>query len=82
MTFKYLDADQMRIACTGLTGRIMAGVPDKEARAFVGVVKDVTSDCLKAVVDHVLREDTNCLVVTANGKPAYEIVVRRIGETN
>lgn len=82
MNFKYIDADKARIATAALTGRIHLGVPDKEGLAFVGVTKDVTSDCIKAVIDKAMRDDANgMLVVTTNGVPEYEVVVRKIGVT-
>jgi len=81
VAFKYIDADKARIATAALSGRIFLGVPDKDGRSFIGVTKDVTSDCLKAVVDKVMREDTSMLVVTENGAPAYEITVKKIGAT-
>jgi len=81
MAFKYIDADKARIATAALTGRIFLGVPDPAGNRFVGVTKDVTSDCLKAVVDKVVLEDTSMLVVTENGAPAYEITVKKIGAT-
>lgn len=79
MSFKYIDADKARLACAALSGRIYLGVPDPAGKQFIGVTKDVTSDCLKAVVDKVLMEGTNVLVVTANGVPTHEIEVRKIG---
>lgn len=40
-----------RIACTSITGRIMAGRVNKAGDSFVGEKKDVTSDVLKAIID-------------------------------
>ena len=79
MAFKYIDADKARIATTALSGRIYLGVPDPAGQKFIGVTKDVTSDCIKAVIDKVQREETSVLVVTENGVPTHEIEVRKIG---
>lgn len=79
MAFKYIDANKARIATAALTGRIFLGTPDPKGQQFIGVTKDVTSDCIKAVIDKVQREETSVLVVTENGVPTHEIEVRKIG---
>lgn len=66
----------IRIACTALMKRINAGRVNKEGTAFVGEPKDVTSDCLKAVIDFV--EPGKTVTVNENGQPAYEITVRKL----
>lgn len=66
----------IRIACAALSQRIFAGTPNKAGTAFVGKRTDVTSDCLKAVIEKV---GDNCAVtVDVDGSPAYEITVRRL----
>jgi len=80
VSFKYIDADKMRVATAG-DGKIYAGVPDKDKRTFVGVIRDVTSDCLKAVADKLEREQGGTFVICANGVPTHEITVRRLGTT-
>jgi len=82
VAFKYIDADKARIATAALSGRIYLGVPDPAGKSFIGVTKDVTSDCVKAVIDKVQREDSGgVLVITENGVPTHEIAVRKIGTT-
>lgn len=56
----------MRIACTGLAGRIMSGRVNKAGDAFIGSPKDVTSDVLKAVIDKLEHHGGN-FEVTCNG---------------
>lgn len=65
----------IRIACTALAKRIVVGTVSKDGLSFTGEPKDVTSDCLKAVIDFVGDAPA---VVTENGKPAYEITVKKL----
>lgn len=67
---------QARIACTALGHRIKLGVPSKEGCSFTGTPRDVTSDCLKAVIEYV--GDDHAITVNVDGVPAYEITVRKI----
>lgn len=64
----------IRVACTALLKRIKAGRPNKAGNSFIGGGDDVTSDCIKAIIEFVgvggIHE------VTVNGKPMYEIEVR------
>jgi hypothetical protein len=64
------------IACTALGGRILSGRVAKDGWSFVGSPKDVTSECLKAVIEKVGvgKVDT----VAVGGVPTYEIEVRLI----
>lgn len=78
MGLKIINIDGLRIATAALSGRIYAGIPDASNRSFKGATKDVTSDVLKAIVDKAAAEGTQCLLVTVNGAPQYEIVVRRL----
>jgi hypothetical protein len=64
----------IRIACTALTKRIKAGRVTKDGMDFSGEPSDVTSDCIKAIIEYVGTD--RCHVVTVDGKPAYEIEVR------
>jgi hypothetical protein len=66
----------IRVACTALLKRIMAGHPNKDGIALKGGGQDVTSDCLKAIIEFV--EPGKIVVVNENGTPAYEIEVRKI----
>lgn len=68
----------IRIACTAITKRINAGRLNKAGDSFVGDPKDVTGECLKAVIDFVGVGQSS--VVTENGVPKYEIEVRLISE--
>lgn len=67
----------IRVALTAMTGRIMAGKVNKDGTAFVGEKIDVTSDCLKAVIEMIGVGKTH--TVTVDGKPLYEISVRKPG---
>lgn len=66
----------IRIACTAIGKRINAGRINNAGTAFVGEPVDVTSDCLKAVIDKIGVGNTERL--TINGVPTYEITVRAI----
>lgn len=66
----------IRIACTALAKRINAGKVNKAGNAFTGNPQDVTSDCLKAIIDFV--EPGNVVTVNENGAPTYQIEVRKI----
>jgi hypothetical protein len=68
----------IRVACTALLKRIKAGHPDKDGHSFRGGGVDVTSDCLKAVIEFV--EVGHVVTVEVNGKPTYEIEVRYVKE--
>jgi hypothetical protein len=58
-----------RIATTAITKRIQAGRVNKAGDSFVGMPKDVTSDVLKAIYDHVGHGNT--VTVTENGVEAF-----------
>lgn len=66
----------IRIACTALVRRIVAGHLAKDGFSFKGGGIDVTSDCLKAVIDFVGPGKT--VEVHVGGTPRYEISVREI----
>lgn len=66
----------IRIACTALSKRIKAGHPTKDGHRFKGGGADVTNECLMAVIQFV--EPENTVTVSQNGKPAYEITVRKL----
>ena len=68
----------LRIATAALSGRIYAGRPSKDNTHFVGNKTDVTSDVLKAIIDKV--GPGNVITVEADGVPAFEIEVRRLGK--
>jgi hypothetical protein len=69
-----------RVACSPLTGIIYAGRPNKDGTAWAGEKHDVTSDVLGALIEKV--GPGNVISVNENGKPAYEIEVRKVSEPN
>lgn len=73
MTFK-----NARIACTALAKRIMLGNVTNDGLSFTSTKRDVTSDCLKAVIEFV--GDGNEATVTVGGKAAYTITVKAIAQ--
>lgn len=66
----------IRIACTALLKRIKAGRPNKDGTAFIGGGEDVTSDCLKAIIEFIGAGETH--VVQRDGVPVFEISVRAV----
>lgn len=66
----------LRIACAALSKRIYIGKISKEGLNFTGTPADVTSDCIKAIIDKIGIGNTE--VVTCNGKPAFEISIHAI----
>lgn len=64
----------LRIACTAINKRIMAGRIAKNGMDFIGNPIDVTSDCMKAVIDKVGIGGKH--VITMDGVAAYEIEIR------
>ncbi len=69
----------IRIACTAVCKRIMAGRGHTADAAFLGSPKDVTPDFLKAVVDYFETDAPQKILV--NGVPKYEIEIRKIEST-
>jgi hypothetical protein len=68
----------IRIACTALGNRIKAGRPNKAGTAFIGEPQDVTSDCLKAVIEKVGVGFVE--TISVDDVPTYEIEVRRVSD--
>jgi hypothetical protein len=64
-----------RIACTAIDKRIMLGRVSKNGLDFVGNPVDVTSDCLKAVIDKIGIDNTE--KITIDGVVKYEITVKK-----
>ncbi|WP_275628969.1 hypothetical protein [Pseudomonas sp. 273] len=56
----------IRIACTAIAGRIMAGRVNRAGDSFTGTPKDVTSDVLKAVIDK-LKHHGGSFDITCDG---------------
>lgn len=74
----------LRVACTGF-GTIKAGKVDKSGLGFTGTPQDVTSDCLKAVIEKIQIDHTSKLtpdgselqmMVNVEGKPAYSLTLK------
>lgn len=65
-----------RIACSAVTGTIFLGVPSKDGTHFIGKKDDVTSNCLKAVIEHV--GDGQIATIHVAGTPTWTIEVRRV----
>ena len=66
----------IRIACTAINKRINAGKVNRAGTDFIGSPVDVTSDCLKAVIDKI--GVGNVEQITADGVPVYEIEIRAV----
>lgn len=65
---------KIRVATAALSGRIYAGYPTKDGTRFREPRHDVTSDAIKAVIDHIGIGNT--ATINEDGKPAFEITVR------
>jgi len=66
-----------RIACS-VNNRIMLGNVSPSGIDFIGTPKNVTSDCLKAIIEFVgVGNETT---VTSAGKPAFVITVKAVKE--
>ncbi|WP_186214670.1 DUF7446 family protein [Burkholderia gladioli] len=68
----------IRVACMALSRRIKAGTPNKDGQSFRAGGQDVTSDCVKAIIEFVGVDGTH--EVSVDGVPMYEIEVRRISQ--
>jgi hypothetical protein len=66
----------IRIACTAIGKRINAGRVNKAGDSFIGNPIDVTSDCLKAVIEKVGVGKIE--VIEVDGVPTFEIEVRAV----
>ncbi|SMG09855.1 DUF7446 family protein [Paraburkholderia susongensis] len=66
----------VRVACMALHRRIKAGRPNKAGDSFIGGGQDVTSDCIKAIIEFVGVGGTH--EVTVDGRPMYEIEIRAL----
>lgn len=63
----------IRIACTAIGKRIVAGRIKKSGLGFQGEPDDVTSDVLKAVIDKIGIGGEH--IITVDGKPLFSIKV-------
>jgi hypothetical protein len=70
---------KLRIACSPLTARIYVGKINKAGDGWLGKPEklDVTGDACAAVAKHAIMNGGST-VVTANGVPRYEIIVKEI----
>lgn len=64
----------LRLATAALSRRIYAGRPTKDGLALKEPRHDVTSDALKAVIEHV--GVGNAVTVNVDGVPAFELSVQ------
>lgn len=67
---------KIRIATAALSNLIYAGYPNKRGDGFKEPRHEVTSDVLKAVIEHVGEGKTK--VIHVDGKPAYEISIKNL----
>lgn len=65
---------ELRVACTALGQRIVLGKVIKGGEFVSDYRKDVTSDCLKAVIDKI--GVGNVVIVEVDGVATYEISVK------
>lgn len=65
----------MRVAVSPLTNTIYAG--RIKGNMWSGQKHDVTMDCLVAVAQHA-EQFGKPVIITADGKPEYEITVRKL----
>lgn len=71
---------QIHIGTSPLTNNIYAGYVLKDGRTWSETNKtDVTGEACAAVAQHVLAKGGE-IVITANGKPAYEISAKKLGD--
>lgn len=70
---------KLRVACSPLTAHIYVGKINKVGDGWLGkpAKLDVTGDACAAVAQHCLLNGGST-VVTANGVPKYEIIVKEI----
>lgn len=69
----------LHIATSPLTNTIYCGSVDKAGTGWLSNKTDVTGAACGAVAEHVLAFGKP-VEVSVNGKPAFEITVKRIGE--
>ncbi|KAF3997497.1 DUF7446 family protein [Glaciimonas immobilis] len=67
----------IRIGTSPLSGSIFAGTLLKGGRMWSANKTDVTNEAIGAVIEHVNMQK-NPVIVSVNGVPTYEILVRRL----
>ncbi len=68
---------QIRIAASPINGDVFAGHLSKCGTYWLSNKRDVTGEACAAVAMHVIGKGGE-VVVTANGKPKYEITVKEL----
>lgn len=68
-----VPVSRLRVACTSLGKRIMAGYPTKDGQRLKEPRHDVTSDVLRAVADMI--EIGHEITVESGGEPQFRIAV-------
>lgn len=68
---------QLHVAPSPITSRIYCGHVSKDCTTWLSNKTDVTGEACAAVAKHVLANNAT-VVVTCNGKPAYEITVKEL----
>lgn len=63
-----------RIACAGISGRILQGRVTADGKSFSGQTKDVTSDVLAAVIDK-LKHHGGSFTINCNGEPVATLAL-------
>jgi hypothetical protein len=69
-------SNPIRVATAALSRRVYAGRPTKDGMALKEPRYDVTSDVLKACVEHIGVNRKATVII--DGKPAYTITVRSV----
>lgn len=68
---------KLHVATSPLSNTIFAGTILKDGRTWSASKQDVTTDALVAVAEHVLNFGKPVLI-TKDGKPEFEITVKKI----
>lgn len=68
---------QLHVGTSPLTNRIFAGHVLKDGRTWGEGKQDVTGAACGAVIEHVMASGGS-VMVTVNGTPKYEILVREL----
>ena len=67
----------LKVATSPLTNTIFCGRVSKDGKSWLTGKTDVTGQACAAVAEHVLKKGSP-VVVSADGKPLYEIEVKRL----
>ena len=69
--------NKLHVATSPITNRIYCGGVLKDGMTWAANKEDVTGEACAAVAQHAMTRD-GTVVVTANGKPRWEITVREL----